>query len=261
MTMSEDTTTNDEPSTVAKIADALASDTAIKVYIAVFVIGVNLLAFVAGWRYLGVPMLLLILYMLSFYVGLAFMPLFAWTIGPSLGSFIPERLANLIFIVSMVGVRRGVLEQQETDEYVIDRAEAGIQPLSYWKRWALAPFGITFEVTKQAFGSAAVDAETREELENLHFDGDGTAVVPDLDRGEVDWYITKGDLKNEILVPIGQKLAELRNASGTDLSREAYAAALGKFGGDTSGSSNRLRLIGTIVFVVLGMGLGLVVHF
>lgn len=257
--MSDDTPPDSRIDT-EQIVDALTSSTAVTVYLAVLLLALGLLVYIGGRFYLGIPTVLLVLYVLSFVAGLAFIPLGAWTIFPSLGSFIPEGLANLTFIVSMLGVRRGIWEQQETDEYEIKRGSKELKPLSYWSRWALAPFGITFEATEQAFEADAIDDERRAGLENLEFGTDGTATT-ELERGDRTWFVTKADLKHDILVPVGQKLAELRNASGTDLSREAYAAALGEHGGDTSGASNRLRLIGVLVFVVLGMGLGWVVHF
>lgn len=209
----------------------------------------------------GVPMILAVFYFLIFLVGVAFIPLFAYTIGPSLGQRIPETIANVIWKVTMLGVRRGVLEQTETDEYVVRRANADLEPRSYWTRWALAPFAITFEKTREAFAPYVLSEREQESVEARVADGDGVAPA-DIERGRQSWYInTRTDLGNTWLVPIGRRLEVLRDAADAAMGREAYNETLKEEGGDTSDYSARTELTGLFVFTLLGIGVGWIVLF
>lgn len=244
---------------IAEAIDTLTSGRARAIYL---VTGLTLGTLAIVWYGLRVlPFILFIIYALAFLFGLAFVPLLAMTVGPNLGAFIPERIANYLWIVSNLGVRRPVLEQLETDEYEVNRGERGLSPRSYWDRWALAPFGLTFEATREALAPAVADDDMRAEVENLEFNARGESTVY-LRRGPpgTDWYVHKRDLDG-ILVPIGQKLAELRDAASPDIGFEAYAEALKQYGGDTSQYGNRTLFIGTLVFVALGAGMGWVVFF
>lgn len=210
---------------------------------------------------LGVPTIAFILYSLAFGFGLAFIPLIAWTAGPALPYFISEPLANLLFLVSNIGLRKGLFIQRETDEYEIKRAGEGYEPQSYWTRWAGTQFGLTFEATKEAFEPALVDEEHEQELSSLFYSDDGIAPVG-IDRGGkgVTWYAHKSDI-DKILVPIGQKLAELRDAAGPEMGIDAYAEALKDYGGDTSDYSNKMMIGSSAIFVAMGLGMGYIVFF
>lgn len=214
---------------------------------------------------------LFILYTVSFISGLALVPILAWTIGPSLGP-LSEGLANGVFIVSMLGVGRAVLKQLETDEYVIEPADADMEPRRYWGRWAFVPFGITFEKTKEAFAPVTTDPGVEHMTsENRLSDASTPRAKADLERGGKKWYVdlsvTKdiampdGGTINRIYVPIGEKLAELRDAAGSEMGVESMSEAFKEHGGDTSEYSPRTDAIMSFLMATMGLGMGYVIFF
>lgn len=246
------------------VRGALLSDRAQTLYLALPLAAMT--AFLAWRLWTAVPTLLFVLYVLVFVAGLAFIPLLAMTIGPLLPGFITEGLSTLIFALTMVGTRRGELVQYATGEYDIERGDPDREPRAYWYRWAMAPLGLTFEATREAFEPTVASEDRTKEIRAMEtFDdgGPGEAIAEiDMERGgpTVSWYVEAADAaEDRILVPLGQKLAELRGAGGPLIGIEAYAEALKDYGGDTSDYSNRTRLAGTFVFTVLGIGLGWIV--
>lgn len=207
----------------------------------------------------GLPTLAFILFLVAFIAGLAFIPLVAWTVGPMLPYFISEALANLLFVLSNLGVPTAVLEQQETDEYEFKHVDEDYEPQSYWNRWAGTRFGLTFEATEEAFEPTLIDDDHARELEHLEYTDDNATV--DMDRGKNQaWFAHKSDI-GKILVPIGQKLAELRDGAGPDIGIQAYAEALKDYGGDTSEYSNKTMIVGSFMFVGMGIMMGWIIFF
>lgn len=202
-----------------------------------------------------------LLYTLAFVLGFAFIPLLAWTIGPTLPAFLGEMIANLIWVTTMIGVRAGLLVQRETDEYDIERGGDDLGPKSYVTRWSLVPFGITFEATRDAFMPTVLSEREGREVESIEF-GDSTIATADVERGPAGtkWYVSRSDVGN-LLVPVGEYLSQLRDAASWEIGDEAWSEALAEYGGDTSGYTNRTLLVGTVVFTGLGLGLGYVFFF
>lgn len=199
--------------------------------------------------------------LLAFLIGFGLIPFVAWTFGPALPYFIAEPFGNLLFMLSNLGVRVGVLEQKETDEYVIEREDDELTPRSYWSRWATARLGITFEATEEAFEPMLADEDHARELEHLEYDGQGIATV-DMARGEdsTTWFATKSDV-GKLLVPIGQKLSRLSDVAGPDMGTHAYAEALGDYGGDTSEFGTKFMVGGTVVMFFGTAMMGYVIFF
>lgn len=217
--------------------------------------------------YLGVttlPIVLFLMYVIAFFIGLLFIPLFAYTIGPSTGP-IAEAIANLLWIVSNLSLRRPVLYQTETDEYKLIRGDPDTGPQSHWSRWAMAPFGVSFEPTREAFSDVVVPTSITNQIKNFVYAEDETTTDIDIERGGHKSYVSEDDKKiaenDGVLVLIGEALSEVRHAAGQAIGLRAYSSGLEQYGGDTSGASNRTRLLGSIVFVVLGLGMGYVVFF
>lgn len=212
---------------------------------------------VVFWGLSVLPTIVFVFYALVCFAGLLIIPILSYVRPPNVLG-ITETLAGWLFIVAMVGVRRGTLTQTDTGEYVIERADADLEPKDYWTRWALAPFGITFEATEDAFAGATVDRAREMEVDNLAYDG-GTATI-DLDRGDRAWFVTEND-RNRILVPIGQKLSELKRAAGPKLAIDTWAEAMGEYGGDTSSNSVKVQAAMMAFMAFMGLAMGYVVFF
>lgn len=195
--------------------------------------------------------------------GIAFIPLIAWVLGPTLPSFLSEPLANLLFYLANMGLRTGVLVQRETDEYEIERVTDDLSPRSYWSRWAGARFGITFDATREAFEPMLIDKQPERVLEAMEpqdWRADGGTLVVDIDRGGRDWFASKDDV-GKLLVPLGQKLAELRDVAGPLMGIEAQAEALKDHGGDTGEFGHTAMLVSQLVVFFGTMGMGYVIFF
>lgn len=219
-----------------------------------------LLAVLAGQAtVLGLPPIVFYFFVIAFVAGLGFVPLLAWTIGPSIPGFITEMIAAGLLRMAMLRYQSAVLDQTETDEYRIRAANGDLSPQSYWDRWAGTDFGLTFEATKEAFEPTA-PAEHKAMIENIEY-VDEAENLPEYDRGALDWYVSEGDADADVLVPIGETLSGLRDVAGPGVVFEAYAEALKEYGGDTAEMSNKMMITGSIIMVSIGLMMGWVVFF
>lgn len=209
---------------------------------------------------LGSPILYWSYYFVAFTFGLGLIPLIAYTIGPMLGSLVPELMATLMLMLSNIGLRRPVLYQRETDEYELIRGSASWGPASYWNHWALRPFGITFERTEEAFEPYVVSDEEKERIRNLVPDGSGRVDIDNVGHGSADWWVNANRV-DDILVRIGSFLKPLDLGGSPRYGLEAIDEALEEFGMDTSGQSLKVEVGGLIFFLAMGIITGAWVFF
>lgn len=209
--------------------------------------------------------LMLVVYGLAFVVGLSLVPIIAYAIGPSLPEFIAEPLANALFVVGLMSVGPTKLVQTERGDYRLERVDRDElddhEPRSYWSRWAMTDFCISYERTKEAFAGLAADRQTVEAVRS-HVPESGRFAEWDRPRGGEEAFVEPGDVDDDtMLIPTGESLARLRGDGGTAIGIESVQEALKQHGGDTSQYSPKVMLGGVVLMAAMGMGMGFVVFF
>lgn len=191
-----------------------------------------------------------------FVAGLALIPLVAMTFKDALPGALAEPFANLLATIGFFVAGDSTLHQTETGEYEvrpIDGSESG--PKSYMSRFKMVDFGISFDVTREAFGSLAADVNPDNFVDEDKFPI--KAATSDLARGGVDWYV---DLREDGLrVPIGESLSQLKGRQSLEMVTQTISEAHKKHGGDTSSLSPTMHLVGFSLFTFMGLLTGVVI--
>jgi len=202
----------------------------------------------------GLPLFVAVLLGLSFLAGVATIPILAYGAGGLLPAFLAEPIATGLFATAFLGIRDPVLEQTATGEYELRPAEDE-EPVAYWRRWAFCRFAVAADLDEAAWGELSVNPR---DVESEPISGAaGIAEVADAVRGGIKSFVEIGN-SPEYYLPTGQVLSKFQHAGGLELAFKAASTAEKEHGGDTNQYSAKLRLMGHIVFAVLGAGMGFV---
>jgi hypothetical protein len=201
------------------------------------------------------------LLVLLFLLGFAFVPIAAYALP--LGMRGGETLGNALFqLATLPGTGTMALNQRADDVYEWVRIdENSIQGSDrWWNRFVGSRFGVTYDRERAAFGDLA---HSRDELVSQHGDpqhlADGGDVIAlDSDRAGFGQFISL-DSGNALYVNAAEKLSDLREAAGLEISVRARAAALAEYGGDTSDVSPWAMLAGSFLFLVAGAAMGMLI--
>lgn len=223
--------------------------------------------------------------------GVLAIPVLTFGLGSALPTFLAEGVANALLATAVVGSGGARLHQTDTGRYELrpaDQLSVGVitrlrgalnrdehtdtvleadggaapdrlEPESYWTRFAMGQFGISFEVTPDAFDDIAADYDPRErypEEPDLN-----RKASTDIERGGLKTYVDLSERAADVWVPIGEALSRLRGQGGISIHLENMSEALEEYGGDTKGLEMKWQAIGMGVFTFVGLGMGYVIFF
>lgn len=194
-----------------------------------------------------------------FIVGLATPWLIAWTLSGLLPSWIAEPLANLSLTVAFSTAGAKLLNFDDDGRYRVEsvRREEVDNADQKWTAFAGAPFTVGYECTERAFGRYTRDIDIGDMYETAADPLDTKIrAVTDISRGGFETFVdtTHQAKQASIHVLAGEFLARLKGVGGARETQDAESAAMYKFGGDTSAESPKVRLVGAVIFALLGIG-------
>jgi hypothetical protein len=199
---------------------------------------------------------------LAFFVGFVFLPLL--TFAP-LGLTGGEVIGNALFkLATLPGTGAKAINQRVDGVYEwVDIDEEHVHgSRSWWERFVGGRFGLTYDRDPEAFGDLA---HTREEVVSRHkqdpeyqADGGGTAAL-DSERAGIGQFLALDGGRDSIYVNAAEKLSELREAAGLEVSVRARSHGLAEYGGDSSDVSAWAMLAGSFLFLVVGAVLGIII--
>jgi hypothetical protein len=194
-------------------------------------------------------------------VGAIGVPLYIYTVGPMI-PLIRGILVALLGYASMFGKGPSKLVQTENDDYELRPVDSFGPNDHVYRLWgtnvAIAP-----EHTEAAWQELVsdLDFEALEDHDTSDLQ-DGYADAG-MNRGSGNWYVDlRNDARAQMLIPLGEKLSELRQGRGGDMGLQSIAEALKDYGGDTAGTQAIwIKLAGPFLFLITGAGMGYVVFF
>lgn len=201
---------------------------------------------------LDVPPIILVFYALAFLGGVATLPIIAWGLGGLLPAFLAEPLANALFALAFLGIGDPTIEQTKTGEYVVRPGDSDVEPESCWRQWAFARFALAVDLDDDAWGDLPINPS---DVETEPVTAASVGEVSGMIRGGIKSFVPIGNSPRYYL-PVGNLLSVFDRAGGAKLAFDAGSTAEKEHGGDTNQYSPKMRLMGHIVFAVLGAGMG-----
>lgn len=175
-----------------------------------------------------------------FGAGLAFIPLLGMVSAGQLWAFIAEPLATNLWKVTLIGTAGGRLHQEASDEYVMEAATGEEEPENYWSRIVGQPFGVSYERSVEAFRER-VDRIDTEAIADGGTDLPGKREERDITRGGLSTFLDASQ-KTGLFVRVGEKLSELKDSDGLSHVNVAEDETLKEEAGDT-GMETKWRVI------------------
>lgn len=192
-----------------------------------------------------------------FVFGLGTPWLIAWTIAGMLPSWISEPLANLCLTVGFAAPGRKFLNYTDEGLYdieLVDPEEIDNDDRN-WTVFAGSAFTVGYECTKRTFGRVARDIHIADMYQTATEELPGNRTPTEISRGGFQTFVdtTRRAKQASIHILAGEFLARFQGVGGARETQDAESAAMYKFGGDTSAESPRVRLVGAVIFALMGM--------
>lgn len=200
------------------------------------------------------------LLILAAFAGFVTLPLL--TFAP-LGMTGGEALGNALFkLATLPGTGTNAISQRADDVYEWVSVDEGEVHGSrrWWERFVGGRFGLTYERTREAFGDLAQTPEdvVREHGDPAHLADGGDTITLDAERAGIGQFLAL-NADADLYVDAAEKLSELQEAAGLDVSVRARAHGLAEHGGDTSDVSAWAMLAGSLLFLLAGASLSIMI--
>jgi hypothetical protein len=192
---------------------------------------------------------------IAFVVGVVAVPLGALTVGKSLPHIVREPLAELILMLGALPFSRAVIEQQPDGSYEFVAADGHDGPRRAWARWLFSEIAVGVRVSDETWPDLSLPEETVAEwAKRTPKPGDTAPQAPISRAGETTFVPDVDD--DDVVIPLAEPLSRLRDVAGVGEGYESESAGIEEFGGDTAGFTGTGMLAGTLLFTLLGLGLG-----
>lgn len=219
------------------------------------------LALVLSVLVIAKGLLYTVVVVLAFGAGLAIIPLWAYGLLDSI-PYLSAALGKLLLTVGMAAMKTAVLRQRANTSYRIAAAQPeDYEPAGYWNRFALGWLGITYERTRETYGEYVYDQDVSAVADVAGSELPGQRAPADIDRGGHHSYVPTDVDDDSLLVKVGAKLAELRDAGGSASISRQELESLREYAGDSNQHEASTMAAATFAFVVLGALLGYVLLF
>lgn len=188
--------------------------------------------------------------------GLAMLPIVA---KGGAGGTIGQALGNLLLMLDATATGGKVVKELRTGNYETEKFDDGMMPKKHQDLLHGADFAVTFENHPGCFGDAAIKKPKKKLDYKVLESGDSDSVIDEDDKhvskdGRI-WY-TESDLDSPFAVRIPVLTKRLQNKGTTEMIEDRQRKSTSEEGGDTSDTSWKAKLIGMIVFFVLGFVVG-----
>jgi len=193
--------------------------------------------------------------------GLAMLPLVA---KGGAGGTIGQALGNLLLMLDATATGGKVVKELRTGNYETEKFDDGMVPKKHQDLLHGADFAVTFENHPGCFADAAIK-NPKKKLDYKTVDckaleqSDSDSLIGDDDKHASEdgriWF-TEGDLSSPFAVRIPVLTKRLQNKGTTEMIEDRQRKSTSEEGGDTSDTTWKAKLIGMIVFFVLGFVVG-----
>lgn len=223
-------------------------------------VGVGVAAFVGVEYYLVMTRGVIVsaFYTMAFAAGFLLLIIAAYAIP--LGKAGGEIVANLLWTMATFGAGTSAINMKPDGSYefvATNEDEVDGEP-QYWERFMGVRFGVTYDRCRAAFGEYAEDLAAKYDF-SIATDGGTVALNDDATRGGNPQYVSLDEDPDSVFVAAGEKLSELEESASIDVGLQARSSAFVEYGGDTSEYSPWAMLVGSIVFLAMGLGFYVVV--
>ncbi|UXF50801.1 MAG: hypothetical protein HQRvContig01_59 [Haloquadratum phage sp.] len=222
--------------------------------------GLTFLLFVGGliaaFMFLPLPVFIdLMIALVGFVFGMGIFALVVYGIGPAV-TVAGDMIGGLLWYIAAMSygtyalVYDGTYSLEQTDGSVSDDE-------SKWFRLARKPFIVGYDATQQVYQDVTPD-ETPKEVGNTVADGPEPT---EGERANTNLYIPTDveDPDDKLFVNPWDLLGQYQESASGDSAQAADQSATVEHGGDTSQSSPKVMLVGSVVMLMLGLITGFVV--
>lgn len=201
-------------------------------------------------------------------VGIQLLLLAVGCVGTILASYV---LGGIPYLSGFIGELYGTIGLKtlgpstvhltEDGEYEFRAANPGETAPELWTRLAGTAFAVSYEATERAFGNAVYDSSAQgfdpAEAETADGPTPQTMEIP-IEREGVKTFAEAdpGHGWRGIVIKAAEYFEKFVDTAGLDIVSEAESAELEDSGGDTGQHPAKVKLIGMIIFFLLGLPLG-----